>query len=207
MSTVAEDVATYRDWRDSAEFRHEGPVYDAIKTGRRRFESATDDHTQSLNTRIAGWVVTAFTVPNAMVERWPKKTRQTLNESFCPPRPGNSPSFKTWARPRDLEKRKQAISVWSALLVFLVFHWHDYGADQALEAMGLPMSSRLKDFVDTIRNYAELGRRFRKAFAETVKEFFTLAIMDTEARPTNNPLVWWLAVLIHTEVLDNQPHW
>jgi hypothetical protein len=140
-----------------------------------------------------------------MVERWPTRLRQKLNQSSG--RPQNVRPFETWARPRDLEKRKQAISVWSSLLVFLVFHWHEYGANGALEAMGLHLSWPLKDLVDTIRIYAELGGRFRKAFTETVKEFFTLVIMDANATPQTSPLLWWLAMLVQTEVLGHPPSW
>ena len=44
--------------------------------------------------------------------------------------------------------------------------------------MSLCLSFQLKDALDTICIYAELGGRFRKAFAETVTSFFGLAIND-----------------------------
>ena len=91
--------------------------------------------------------------------------------------------------------------------MFLVFHSHDYGSGHALEKMGLHLSSRLKDCIDTIRIYAERYRVYRRKYAETVKNFFTIVIMDNDATPTTNPLSWWLVVLIQTEVLDNQPRW
>jgi len=206
MPETSESISIYKDWFEAAGFQQEGPVYDAINAGRQRFSSATDIDTKTLITRISGWVISAFTIPNAMVERWPNSVRQRLNDSSTRS-PRRSLPFETWARPRNIEKREQAISVWSSLLVFLVFHWHDYGADGALEAMGLHMSSRLKDFVDTIRIYAELRVRFRRAFAQTVKEFFTIVIMDADATPKTNPLLWWLAILIQTEVLETQPRW
>jgi hypothetical protein len=37
--------------------------------------------------------------------------------------------------------------------------------------------------------------------------FFMKMIKDATANPHTNPLTWWLAVLIQTEVLDNQPRW
>ena len=43
--------------------------------------------------------------------------------------------------------------------------------------------------------------------AATIKEFFTQATMDLDATPQTNPLLWWLAVLIQTEVLDDQTRW
>lgn len=206
MSTVSESGPIYREWYRANGFRQEGPVFEAINAGRQRFYSATDPHTQSINTRISGWVVHTFTLPNVMVERWPSRLRHMLNESSGRS-PRNVRPFETWARPRDIEKRKQAISVWSSLLAFLVFHWQGYGADGALEAMGLHLSWQLKDLVDTIRIYAELEGHFRNAFTEAVKEFFTLVIMDANATPRTNPLLWWLAMLIQTEVLDHQPRW
>ena len=34
-----------------------------------------------------------------------------------------------------------------------------------------------------------------------------MSLLDSDATPTNNPLLWWLVVLIQTEVMDNQPRW
>jgi hypothetical protein len=204
MSAVSESISIYQEWYRANGFSQEGPIFEAINAGWQHFNSATDPHTRSIHTRISAWVVAAFTVPNAMVERWPTRLRQNLNNSSGS-RLRNVRPFETWARPRDLEKRKQAISVWSSLLVFLVFHWHGYGADGALEAMGLHLSWPLKDLVDTIRIYAESGGRFREAFPEKVKEFFILVIMDANATPQTNPLLWWLAMLLQTEVLVHPP--
>jgi hypothetical protein len=200
---MPEPPVVYNEWYQNAGFTHSHR--EAINEGRRRFHAATDRHTQVTIGRIAQTVISLFATSNALIERWPAVIRRDLNQSACQ---ATQPAveFDTWARPRDLEKRKQAISVWTSLLAFIVFHWHQYGANGALGSMGLELTWQLKDWIDAIHDYAESGCA-PKALAATVKEFFGQAVMDTGATPQTNVLLWWLAILIQTEVLDNQPHW
>jgi hypothetical protein len=203
MSSIPEPLVGYDKWYQSAGFAQ--THREAINEGRRRFHASTDRHTKMATGRIAQSVITLFTTLNALIERWPAVIRRDLNQSSCQ---ATQPTveFDTWARPRDLEKRKQALSVWTSLLAFLVFHWHQYGTNGALESMGLELTWQLKDWIDAIHDYAESGCA-PEALAATVKEFFAQAVMDTSATPKTNLLLWWLAVLIQTEVLDNQPRW
>ncbi|KAJ9640280.1 hypothetical protein H2199_005819 [Coniosporium tulheliwenetii] len=52
--------------------------------------------------------------------------------------------------------------------------------------------------------YAHLRRRTFRPMQEAIEEFFLTAIMDPNPTPTTNPLLWWLVVLIQSEVLENQ---
>ncbi|KAF7180701.1 hypothetical protein CNMCM7691_009992 [Aspergillus felis] len=191
------------EWYRSAGFTD--TQQQAIAEARQRFHTANPLNTKYIICRIAVAVTQTFTHHDAMVERWPPEIRELMNEfsrSAAPP----AKEFETWARPRDQEKRKQAISVWISLLAFLVSNWESYGADGALESMGLNLSWTLKDDIDAIRYYSLSGMSL-KVLGEMATTFFVKVIKDATATPHTNPLVWWLAVLIQTEVLDDQPRW
>ncbi|KAF4220095.1 hypothetical protein CNMCM8980_003384 [Aspergillus fumigatiaffinis] len=191
------------EWYRSAEFTD--AQQQAIAEARQRFHAANGPTTKGTIDRIAVAITQTFTDSDAMVERWPSHIRELMNRfSRYPAQPDRK--FETWARPRDQEKRKQAVSVWISLLAFLVVNWKSYGADGALESMGLNLSWALKDDVDAIRYYAKSGRSL-KVLGEMTNTFFMKMIKDATANPHTNPLTWWLAVLIQTEVLDNQPRW
>ena len=68
---------------------------------------------------ICSTIIELLTGPNALIERWPQEVRILLNqrdhESGTP--------FDSWARPRDLEKRVQALGVWSSMLAFITHCW------------------------------------------------------------------------------------
>ncbi|GIK07211.1 hypothetical protein Aspvir_002867 [Aspergillus viridinutans] len=177
------------EWYTSAGFTD--AQQQAIAEARQCFHAAKGPTTKHINDRIAVAITQTFTDSDAMVERWPSQIRNLMNQfsrSAAPP----AKEFETWARPRDQEKRKQAIS--------------SYGADGALEPHGLNLSWTLKDDIDAIRYYAKSGRSL-KVLGEMATTFFVKIIKDATATPHTNPLVWWLAVLIQTEVLDDQPRW
>ncbi|KAF4181079.1 hypothetical protein CNMCM8927_004860 [Aspergillus lentulus] len=191
------------EWYHSAGFTD--AQQQAIAEARQRFHAANGPTTKVIIDRIAVAVTQTFTDSDAMVERWPSGIRELMNRFSRYPTQLDR-NFETWARPRDQEKRKQAISVWTSLLAFLVCNWKSYGADGALESMGLNLSWALKDDIDAIRYYAKSGRSL-KVLGEMTITFFVKMIKDATATPHTNPLVWWLAVLIQTEVLDDQPRW
>jgi hypothetical protein len=191
----------YREWYHTAGFRQDGVVYDQINACLQEYRTSIGH--EKTRGRIAAQVIQVLTQRNGLVERWPLTIRCQLNQSSSSePRPCRP--FETWARPRDIEKRKQAISVWYSLLNFLVFHWHNYGADGRFESMGLRMSHRFKDLIDTIKIYSDMNRVIRKPMREAIEEIFMAAITDANATANTNPLLWWLAVIIQTEVLGNQ---
>src|SRR5271163_2833298 len=124
----------YHEWYHTAGFRQDGVLYDQINACLQEYRTSIGH--EKTRGRIAVQVIHVLTERNALVERWPFIIRCQLNQSSSSePRP--SRPFETWARPRDIEKRKQAISVWYSLLNFLVFNWHNYGADSRFESMGL----------------------------------------------------------------------
>ncbi|KAK5110034.1 hypothetical protein LTR85_001792 [Meristemomyces frigidus] len=79
-----------------------------------------------------------------MVNRWPALVRRTLDRTdrtdsvekdpFPPP-------FHSWAQPRYMERRKQAVAVLYTLLHFLLSNWSGYGGkDSPLHSLGLEPS-------------------------------------------------------------------
>ncbi|RHZ52488.1 hypothetical protein CDV55_104360 [Aspergillus turcosus] len=186
----------FEEWYRSAGFTD--AQQQAIAEARQRFHTANG----SIIDRIAVAITQNFTDSDAMVERWPSHIRKLMNQFSR----SDAKEFKSWARPRDLEKRKQVLSVWISLLAFLVLNWKSYGADGALDSMGLNLSWTFKDDIDVIRYYAKSGQSL-KVLGEMAHTFFVRVIKDATATPHTNPLAWWLAVLIQTEVLGNQTRW
>lgn len=149
---------------------------------------------------LHGAVVAAFSTPNAMIERWPQTVRVLLNKEG----PDAKAPFNTWARPRDLDKRRRAIAVWSNILAFIVSSWDFSSRD--LHKMGLYLGDKMKALVDDIHFWCGLGgKKNFDSIRDAAKEFFYLAITDAEPSPRTNPLIWWMAVLVVTQVLDDQP--
>ena len=168
--------------------------------------------------RIMGAIILHFTFANAMINRWPLSIRRTLNRSqTTTPPSGNNPDdcdpepppFHTWAQPRYLKRRKQAVAVWYTLLHFLVLNWSGYGGkDGQLHSLGLQPTRQCCDVIDDLHLYATLPSPLkprRKAVTEVVEEFLFLVIRDPHPTSRTNPLLWWIAVLIHAEVNDPQP--
>ncbi len=149
---------------------------------------------------LHGAVVAAFATPNATIEGWPQAVRVLLNKEG----PDAKEPFNTWARPRDLDKRRRAIAVWSSMLAFVVSSWDFSSRD--LHKMGLYLGDEMKALVDDIHFWCGLsGVKNFDRIRDAAKEFFHLAITDAEPSPRTNPLIWWMAVLVITQVLDNQP--
>lgn len=123
--------------------------------------------------------------------------------------------FETWAQPRHLERRKQAIAVWYNLLHFLVFNWHGYGGDNALESMGLHLDRKLFNILNDIKLYSSLTWSsaydgstrcsHKNAMTENIEEFFHVCLFDPNATPRTNLILWWVAVLIHSDVQMRHP--
>lgn len=188
--------------------------YDAnqvINRSRKRVYSTTErEATQSMTEMVAKATTRVLYDAEFWAEEWPADFRRKMNSDKCAEyapysSPVEIPVFHSWARPRDAEKRNQAIAVWASMISFLIFHWHDYGADRELESMGLELSWELKDGIDDIRTHATEGRL--EVLREAIKEFLSRAITHAGSTARTNPVAWWLAVLIQTEVVDGQPSW
>ncbi len=100
-------------WMAASYFDSDQGLGEVINCNLKRFRHEVPIH------NLHGAVVAAFSTPNAMIERWPQAVRVLLNKES----PDAKAPFNTWARPRDLDKRRRAIAVWSNMLAFIVSSW------------------------------------------------------------------------------------
>ena len=198
MATISKEIVPpgqaelLAQWIARAEFPLNEGVGRAISANMQEYreEGPNDD--------LAKLVVNLFSGSNAAIERWPLKVRVLLNQT----KHETDNPFETWARPRDLEKRKLAISTWSNMLSFIVRYW-TFDCRE-LERMGLFLSEDMKHILENIDFWLKLGKN-PKRIKDAISEFFTLAIMDPEPSVRTNPVLWWLVVLIQSQIFDKQP--
>ncbi|KAK5174676.1 uncharacterized protein LTR77_001758 [Saxophila tyrrhenica] len=156
---------------------------------------------------IISSTVEKFTTWNGLTNHRPVFIRRDLNRSVSASSAGNDVSiepFHAWAQPRYIERRKQAVAVWYSLLNFLIFNWTGYGGEEGgLHQLGLSPSRTCSERIDDLRLYVTLQERLappRKVFAGIARNFFSSILEDPNPTPRSNPLLWWMAVLIHSEV-------
>ncbi len=142
--------------------------------------------------------MTMLDLLNAMVERWPVQVRVLLNQDSS----ASKGPFGISARPRDLKRRQQAMSVWADMLCFITACWDISCRD--LERIGLFLSEDLKAHIENVSIWGELGGN-RKRIEEAAKDFFILAVTDPKPSPSTNPILWWLATVIHDRLVDGLP--
>lgn len=149
---------------------------------------------------------------NNLINRWPLPVRCDINRrcssTYTTDEAGPAP-FHAWAQPRFLERRKQAASVYFNLLHFLVYNWSEYGGiNNALHSLGLEPNHECCDIIDDLRLYIMLPQKFKPrsaTFTGRVAAFFLCVLRDPEPTPRTNPLLWWIAVLIHSELNNPKP--
>lgn len=184
----------YRTWIRATGFDLNSTTIDAINRNLRSYRACGPS--DILSTAI----IAVLTVPNAMIERWPLEVRVLLNQKARAP----DEAFDTWARPRDMEKRVQAIAIWSNMLGFITFCWEFSCAD--LEAMGLFLSEDMKSLVENISFW--IGYRPSRnieRMKDAAMDIFILALEDKSPSPRTNPLLWWTVVLISSQIFESQP--
>ncbi|GIJ90499.1 hypothetical protein Asppvi_009454 [Aspergillus pseudoviridinutans] len=163
-----------QEWYRSAGFTD--VQQQAIAEALQRFHTANGPTTKGIIDRIEVAITQTFIANDAMVQRWPSDILKLMNQ-FPRSAAPLAIEFGTWARSWDQEGRKQAISIWISLLAVLVFNWKSYGADGALESMGLNLSWTLKDDIDAIRYYALSGQSL-KVLGKMANKFFTEVLHD-----------------------------
>lgn len=63
----------------------------------------------------------------------------------------------------------------------------------------------MRELIDYITLYALRDRNTHNAMKEAIEEFWRRSIMDENVSPKTNALLWWIAVVIQSDVLDTQP--
>lgn len=146
-------------------------------------------------------VMTMLDLLNAMAARWPLQVRLLISRN-------RSPSYGFFGakwQPSDIgvhKKRQGQMSLWANMLCFIATCW-DISC-RKLERMGLFLSKDMKADIENLNIWGGLGFN-RKRIEEAAKDFFILALTDPKPSPRTNPILWWLAVLIHNGDVDLLP--
>ena len=147
-------------------------------------------------------VITMLGLLNATAERWPLQVRLLLSKN-------RSPSYgifgATYPREmywRDVRRRREEMSLWAHMLCFITACW-DISCHE-LKRMGLVLSEDMKTHIENMSIWGGLGGN-RKRIEEAAKDFLISALMDPNPSPRTNPILWWLAVLVHNGVVDDLP--
>ena len=136
---------------------------------------------------------------NAMAERWPLQVRLLLTK--------NRSSAHGIFGARELplaykNKPQQEMSLWANMVCFITACW-DISCLE-LEKMGLFLCEDMKAHIENIYLWGGLGGN-RKRIEEAAKDFLMLALTDSNPSPRTNPILWWLAVSIHSYEVDEMP--
>jgi hypothetical protein len=133
-----------------------------------------------------------------LTERWPPQTRRILNQVTDPT---STKLFQTLVTRPSLRQQRRFNAVWTSLLCFLVCAYEDEGS---LEEMGLRPSDEMYDSIfDIVEADAwSVGPHSQDGpmgQLEAAVEALCLEMnMDHEPTTTTNPLLGWMAVLVHS---------
>lgn len=198
MSQPADDRNAYTSWYTTTHLSQE-PYRSALDRAWTDYRAAFNNGPQHVTLRLqrlAGPTIRHLTYVDSLINRWPLATRCTLAQS---PQP-----FASWSQPAQLERRKQAAAVWYGMLGFIVFVWSMDGDERGLREVGFEPDRELIDLIDDLALYAEIQERFQprgSVVIETVDTFFHKAVCDSQPTARTNPLLWWMGVLIHGDVV------
>jgi hypothetical protein len=189
-------------------------LFTNINERRSVFRSRLEQKDQRLIGAIEQVLINEFHFKNSTTERWPKTIRVMLNSDGVD---GQAPqAFESWVGPPGLEKRKQSTRVWTDLIQFFVLEYHinnvtwsnnsttmHFHSDSGyLTEMGLTLSD---DFCDDIMDVVQGGMFGADFLKLEVRQLCLNIIMHKNATPRNNPILFWVALLLQTEEFGNQP--
>ncbi|KAH6973282.1 hypothetical protein EDB80DRAFT_743065 [Ilyonectria destructans] len=146
----------------------------------------------------------------AMTERWPRAARAALNSMDRGEEEEDRGAFESLAAVYDLGRRRRYQAIWTSLVGFIV-HSYDEGT---LEEMGLQLKEgQIDDILDIEQevwsvDLRAIARRREKGGFEDVwapiQQLLFKALRKPKSTARNNPLVWWLAVLVRSAVSDDR---
>ncbi|KAK3700118.1 hypothetical protein LTR37_016121 [Vermiconidia calcicola] len=120
-----------------------------------------------------------------------------------------SAPFQTKAQPRYVEWRTQAIAVWYGLVDFLVYVWSsDEDGEAALHRIGFEPNRIMVTLIDDLYLYATIKQWFHAktdVVVDDLRAVFYTAITDASPSVRTNPLLWWMALLVHANVVKQYP--
>jgi hypothetical protein len=229
------DRAIYQSWLESIEFRAAShpETWQAVKANWIGFLSASggqpspalapnrkkvqwlggsetqqqrDTHRFRTDCRIRRAIQSAvwkaFDDLEALTERWPPQARRILNQvtNLTSTKP-----FQTLVARPSLGQRRRFNAVWTSLLCFLAYAYDDEGS---LEEMGLRPSEEMCDSILDIAEaeaWSQLMDGPMGQLEAAVQGLCLEMIMEHEPTATTNPLLWWMAVLVHSSLIPLEP--
>lgn len=161
-----------------------------------------EDRTQRKAIQASFWTDAGLEGIEGLTERWPQVVRIAMNDAD-EGRQGQA--FTTLAAVWDLGKRRRYQAVWTTLVGFLVYA----SEDGALEAMGLRLDEdQYDDILDVRQEVLNVDWRGPKRIEKldgvwaATGQFLVKGIKRTGSTARNNPLVWWMAVLVRSAISD-----
>ena len=153
-------------------------------------------HDRRARSSIQVAIYNTFDLLEGLTERWPRKARLILNRACCPTA---TQPFQTLGAKPYLGKRRRYQSVWTSIVCFLVYCYDSSGA---LEEMGLYLSEESQDDVLDIMSAFAMG--IQNELEGAVLRLCIKMIMDIAPTASNNPLMWWLTVLVRSAIDESQ---
>ncbi|KAH8662635.1 hypothetical protein BGZ61DRAFT_462910 [Ilyonectria robusta] len=183
----------------------DGDGDEGVVERRRRFER---DRRRRMIIQSAFW--NGLDGIEAMTERWPRAARAALNSMDRGEEEEDRGAFESLAAVYDLGRRRRYQAIWTSLVGFIV-HSYDEGT---LEEMGLQLKEgQIDDILDIEQevwsvDLRAIARRREKGGFEDVwapiQQLLFKALRRPKSTARNNPLVWWLAVLVRSAVSDDR---
>lgn len=167
----------------------------------------TTDRIWRKTVQHAFWGASGFEGHESFTEMFPAKVRTALNAADDGRR---GQEFQSLAAIWDLSKRRRYQAVWTSMVGFLVYCFDD----GALDDLGLRLIEDQKnDILDLIQKVkvADVGAVSRKtpgasdSVWATIETLLLKAIMGPESTARNNPLVWWMAILVKSAISEDGP--
>jgi hypothetical protein len=213
---------TWRRWAHSNGLTDNNDhfIKTSISERRSRFRNGLEREDTLLLNLIEKTLIDIVHALNTEVERWPETIRTILNRTG-----GNDQEaepFETWYGPPGLEKRKQSTRVWTDLIQFFVLEFHinnmtwsnDSNSisirDESgyLSEMGF-MTSEEDSFGDDILDIVQDCNFFRvvdsvENLKNSIHHLCLSIVMQEDATPQNNALLFWVGLCLQTEEFGNQ---
>lgn len=145
----------------------------------------------------------AFDGLEALVERWPRAVRVVMNTVDSGHK---EQAFETMAAIWDLAKRRRYQAVWTSFIGFLV-----YSCEQGtLKDIGLQLRKaqlediqRIRDAVKRLRPGTHRRSRGLEQVSSAIQTLLLNGLQQQGATVRNNPLLWWVAILVKSAVLSS----
>ena len=189
-------------------------IFTKVVERRSRFRHGLEKNDMSLINFIEKTLIDSVHMRNAMVERWPETIRVMLNRTGGNDQGTQAGPFESWFGPPGLQKRMQSTRVWTDLIQFFVLEYHINNMtwtsptsltmeDESgfLPSMGFVISEgdELPDDIMDIVEDGSFGVLGLDNMKHSIHHLCLSIVMQENATPKNNPLLFWVGLCLQTE--------